>query len=361
MFSDLKTKLVFSLKSSSIELSVIDLSEKPKLLFAKKESLLYKEALSPKDFIDKTLESIQKLIRKNLVEITKYLKNGSDCEIILYSPWYLPELISEENKGKKISLKSFFMDKVKPPKQKDYQQIENKITNILLNGYKLTKLRDIESDDIEINLYRSFASKSTIEKIEKNIKKEIRQISNFDFSTSSMQIYESIKSLFYSEDNFVYIYIGGEVTEIGVSENDVLVFESSIPIGTHIFSRGLDTFISEKGNLSTLNFLSSSVTDEKLDKKRDEKIELLKNKWIKDVLNSLKSKEGELPRKTFIFTNSDALEFMKMILNKCEECEKMDFFAINNEIFNNKVENLVKNTNKNVEYLLSTYYLSIKN
>ena len=79
MFSDLKTKLVFSLKSSSIELSVIDLSEKPKLHFKKKESLLYKEALSPKDFIDKTLESIQKLIRKKRSFANK-LKNSQSLK-----------------------------------------------------------------------------------------------------------------------------------------------------------------------------------------------------------------------------------------------------------------------------------------
>lgn len=346
-------KLVVSLKSSSVELSVADFSKKPQILFNKKESLLYKDPLHPRDFIEKSLSALKKLIKENINDVTAQLKGSKSCEVILYSPWYLPELISEENKNEKVGLKNFFMDKVKPPKQENYIQLENKITNILLNGYKLSKLKDVESDDIEINIYRSFATKKVIEEIENIIKIQLKQIFDIEFSTSAMLSYESLKSLFVNIDDFIFINIGGEITELGIVESDILTFASSVPVGSHLFSRNLDTFINEKGNLSTLSFLSEKATDQKLDKRKNDKIKEISNFWFKEIIDSLKEKSQELPKKIFLISNSDSIDFFQMI---SKEYKDFDIIILNNSSLEDKVE-----SNKSVvEYLLSTYYLSIK-
>jgi hypothetical protein len=355
-----KTKLVFSLKSSSVELSVIELGEIPKLLFYKKETLLYQKTLSPTEFISKSLTSVKKLLKENVFDITKTLQKSKTCEVILHSPWFLPEIISKENKGKEVGLKKFFMEQVPPPKQGDYYQLENKITNILLNGYHLTKLKDVPSSDIEINIFRSYASKKALAQIQKIIKDELRQIQKLSFSSATMEIYESLKNLFLNEDNFIYLNIGGEVTEIGIVENDVLVSTSTVPVGAHIFSRELDTFIGEKGDLSTLRFLSDKATDEKLDKIKKDKIEKIKQVWASKILESMQEHGKHLPRKMFVIANSDSVDFFKMIMKDCAECENFTFFNVTADVFLEKVENVGKASKENVEYLLSTYYLSIK-
>jgi len=353
-------KLVISMKSSSVEISVINLDKTPELLFAKKEKLLFQEVLTSSDFIDKSFSVLQRLLRGNSLDISTQLKDSRECEVIFHSPWFLPELVSEKNKGQKISLKKFFNDKVIPPKQDDYIQIENKITNILLNGYHLTKLKDEESSDIEINIFRSYISKETGEKIKEILKKEFNNLNVFDFSSSAMQNYESLKSLFINEDNFIFFNIGGEITELGVVENDILTFSSTVPVGTHLFSRELDTFIAEKGNLDSLSFLSNKSTDEKLDKVRLKKIEKIKKIWSEEVISNLKDENKSLPKKVFIISNSDTIEFFNMLLESCDLCEDFTFFIIKPEIFSEKVKVTGKIPNKNVEYLLSSYYLSIK-
>lgn len=353
-------KLVISFKSASIELSVVNIDKKPQLLFSKKESLLYKEPLSPTDFANKTLEALKKLLKENSLDITKTLKYSKDCEIIFHSPWFLPEIISEENKGQNVSLKQFFLDKVKPPQQKDYMQIENKITNISLNGYKLSKLKDVVSDDIEIDLYRSFVSGESVKQIQEIIQSSFRNIKDFSYSTSAMEIFETMKDIFVDEDNFIFLNIGGEVTEIGISENDAFVYSASVPMGSHFFARELDTFLTEKENLGTLKFLADKSTDENLDQTRKQKIIKAKNKWGDEVFKVLNEKGKVLPRKIFFVANSDTVNFFKMVLNVCERAEEFDTFLVNEELFSEKVENLENNSHKNVEYLLSTYYLSIK-
>ena len=150
------------------------------------------------------------------------------------------------------------------------------------------------------------------------------------------------------------------MTEVGIVENDVLIHSATVPMGSHMFTRELDTFITEKGNLSTLKFLGDKATDEKLDQIKLAKIEETKNIWKGEVLEALQEEKTELPKKIFVVSNSDSIDFFQMLLGSCEGCENFNFFPINPLIFKDKVSGLENVTNKNVEYLLSAYYLSIK-
>jgi hypothetical protein len=355
-------RLVISLKSSSIELSVVDFKEKPQILFSKTETLLTQEAVDPSSFKTTSLGLLEKLIKANIQEITGTLKGSHDCEIIFHSPWFLPELISEENKGQKVSLKKFFMGKVQPPKQKDYQQIENKITNILLSGYQLSKLKDIPSDDIEIHLFRSFISKEVVKSIRNVFSKDLKQVKKFEFSTSTMMLYESLKELFLQEDNLTFINIGGEITEVGIVERDILTHSSTIPMGSHMFSRELDTFISKKGGLNTLQFLADSSTDAELDKAKKEKIQKVKDVWETEILKTLDESEAQVPKNIFVFSNNNSIDFFSKMLKESEKIREKGFeiFTITPEIYKDKVENIEQKVKKNVEYLISSHYLSIK-
>lgn len=362
MFQNGGQKLVISLKSSSVELSVIDLSKNPVLLLNTKETLLYKEALTPQTFVDKTTEALDKILKSNYSEIIKKLKGSNECEIILHAPWFLPELIYQKNEGGQINLKDFFKQSVKPPEQKEYVQIENKITNILLNGYNLTKLKDVKAEDIEINLYRSFIKEETLQKIKSVIKKYLGGITKFDLSSSAMQLYEVIKDIFVHEDNFMFFNIGGEITEIGIVENDILEAFYTVPIGSHEFSRQLDTFIGEKGDLSTLSFLGDNATDKNLDQIKKDKMNKLKEEWSSEIIKTIKEEGKELPHKVFLVSNSDSIKFFNEIIKECENCSGFEFYTITKELFDKKVETEKnKHSKNNVEYLLSTYYLSIKN
>lgn len=362
MFKNRGKKLVVVLKSSSVELSVVDFSNKPTLLFATKETLLYKTVLTPETFLTNSTNALLRLLKNNKLKIAASINGSRQCEIIFHSPWFFPELISEENKGKMISLKEFFKEKVRPPEQDTYMQIENKITNILLNGYNLTKIRDVKSDDININIYRSFVNKKSIDKITKIIKDGLGNMESIEYSSSAMQFYETIKDIFTHEENYMFFSVGGEVTEVGIVENDILESYYTIPIGSHKFSRELDTFITESGNLNTLRFLGDEVTDEKLDKIKKDRINQIKNEWASEIMNTIKEDGKELPHKVFLISNSDSLKFFNIIVKECEICSDLNFYSINKEVFQDKVEILEnKELKNNVEYLLSAYYLSIKN
>lgn len=353
-----ENKIIVSLTSSAVELSVVEFSTTTKILFFKKVKLLIQNQLSSKEFIDKSFSALSKLLVESLLDIKIASTNIDACEIIFHPPWFLPEIVYVKNTMDKVSLKKFFIEKTRPPKQNDYKQIENKVTNIMVNGYHLTTLRDIECKDLEINIYRSYVSKETLALLLSEIKKRLPQIRNINFSSSVMMFYESIKELFVDEDNVIFLNIGGEITEIGIIVDDVLVSVLTIPTGSHNFARKLDTFTSSQKNLGILKFLGDKKSDEKIDIIKDAKIINFSRKWFDDVLDTIKSSYMEFPKKFFIFSSSEYLDFFKMILES--NYNGFNFTIINHQMFDNKVI-FDKMSKQDADSLLSAYYLSIKN
>jgi hypothetical protein len=361
MSKDLKTKFVVSFKSSSVGVSVVSFENKiPKIMFVADESLMSNIKINTTEFIENSLNLLKKIIKDNSFEISKNIKHCNDCEVILNSPWFLPELVSKQNSKVSKNLKIFFQNEVEPPLQKDYVQIENKITNILVNGYHLTKLRDLESDDIKINLYRSYILNDTAKKIKDVISSSFKQINRYTYSSSAMMIYESLKNLFVNDDNFIAINISGEVTEISVVLDDIIHFFTTVPGGSHYFYRELETFLSDKKNLNSIKFFANDKVDEQLDKNNKIKIDQVSNKWIDEVFGGLSELNSVLPKKVFIFSNPKITDFVKMILNNHEVSKDHDFFHVISDVFSSKIKNQNSNYDKNVEFLLSAYYLSIK-
>jgi hypothetical protein len=361
MSKDLKTKLVVSFKSSSVGISVVEFdSNIPKILFIADESMMSNSKIDSTMFIENSLNLLKKVIKDNLFELSKNIKHCNSCEIIFNSPWFLPELTSKQNSESVKNLKIFFQNEVQLPVQKDYTQIENKITNIVVNGYQLTKLRDLHSSDIKINLYRSFISNDTIKKIKDIIDSNFKHIDDFSYSSSAMMIYESLKSLFVDDDNFISINMSGEVTEISIVLDDVLHFFTTVPGGSHYFYRELDTFLTDKKNLNSVKFFSNDKVDEKLDINNNDKINQVANHWIEEVFGELSRFNKILPKKVFIFSNPNTTDFMKMVLNNHPVSNDYDFFHVISDVFSSKIKNQISNYNKNVEFLLSAYYLSIK-
>lgn len=355
-----ESKIVISLTSSAVELSIVEFAIPIRILFSKKEKLLIKNSISSQEFMKKSFSALSKILDEKSIDIKSLSKKIKTCEIIFHSPWFLPEIVNIKNKKEKVSLKKFFVENTKPPKQNDYKQIENKITNILLNGYHLTKLKDENSNDIEINIYRSYISKETADLLVENIQNKIPQINLFNFSSSIMQSYESIKNLFIDEDNLIFLNIGGEITEIGIIIDDVLVSALTIPSGSHSFVRKLDTFTSSTSNLGILKFLGDKNSDEKLNLNIDKKINTLINNWLNEILDTIKANYLEYPKKIFIISDSEYLDFFKTILDNNSSEFKFNFHTINKDLFENRVIFDKMNT-QNTEFLLSAYYLSIKN
>lgn len=350
--------IVISMKSSSIELSVVIGGELPIVVFTKKQTLLFQKALSPEEFIRESFENLEKLLESQRDKLVELLPPNPDCHVVFYSPWFLPEIRQIEEKTKKVNLKDLIRTRVQDPKEKSYEQIENKITNIMVNGYHLDEIKDVNTDDIEINIFRSYLSKEAAQNTKKIIKKSLISINRFEFSSSAMQTYELIKSLYVKENNCCFINIGGEVTEFGIIEDDVLVKFSTFPMGTHAFSRELSTFANGKEETNTIDFIGDPNVDHSLDKKVKDRISKTSAEWVERVKEIIEEFPGEIPKKTFILNNSDSVEFFKKVLESSDLKDELFFVNIKNSIFDKKIA-FKEKRDAGVEYLVSGYYSQI--
>jgi hypothetical protein len=346
------------MKSSSIELSVIKPGKIPEIVFTKKTTLLFKKALSPEEFIVESFDSLTKLLDNEKTNLLQLLSPHPDCRFVTHSPWFLPEIEKIEAKGQKTKLKSLIDEEIEESEEKGHKQIENKITNIMVQGYRLNEIRDITTDDLEINIFRSYLAREVVESLEKIMKGSLPNIGKIKFSSSAMQIYELIKNLYVSENNCCFINIGGELTEFGIIEDDILIRFSSFTIGKHVFSRELNEFIDEKENVDLIKFIGDDNSNFSLNKDAQKKLKSISLGWIENLKRIIEEYPGEIPKRTFIVDNSDSLDFFENILESSELTNELFFVPIKPNIFEGEIK-FKDAKSKGVEYLISGYYSQI--
>lgn len=353
------TKLIISLKSSSVEVSVFS-KENGVILFSNKKMLLFKETLNSTTFIKESFTALKQILKTDYVRINQSLKRGSEAVVFFYSPWFLGELISLEEKTKTVSLFDLMHKQNSKVKKDTHKQIENKIIDISVNGYHLQKIRDIKHNDIELSIFRSYISKEIHEEITQIIKEQTHHIDEIRMVSSSMESFELIKEMFPNEDNFCFLNIGGEITEVGIVDNDIFVDHATFPMGKHSFSRKLNMFLDHKENIDVVSFIGDANSDYKLNSEKNSALEKLKKEWISKIQKTLNSFNGDYPKKVFILTEEGSISFFRKILEESELKDSLQFIIINQQNFENNIKFSDKKSHRGTEYLISAHYSQIK-
>ena len=131
------------------------------------------------------------------------------------------------------------------------------------------------------------------------------------FITSPLVMLENTRNFLPRENNAVFFNIGGEITEIGVIENDSLSFFVTFPVGIHDFLRIIQT------NIKTYDYdllyqkeiiLKSS--------EQNETLKHLKEKWFELVIQSLGLFSKHIPNKFIIVTNTKTQLFFVNLLQE---------------------------------------------
>jgi hypothetical protein len=106
------------------------------------------------------------------------------------------------------------------------------------------------------------------------------------------------------EDNVSFLYVGGEITEVGIIEDDVLSFYATFPIGKHDFLREVQT--------NNMSYDYDLLYQKQIVIKSQEKqvqFEELKERWGQMVLSTLLSFKKDVPSKILIISDSKTKDF----------------------------------------------------
>lgn len=313
--------LSISFKSSSIDFQLIsstgEVTSKKEVLLFERDVILLESSQDPELYISECIKEFSSLFQKNQLKIKKLVHGAPiEVEIILYAPWFTSKISSATHEEPVIVDEDFLIKKIVHIEvDKHLHILEKRIIKIQSNGYTLDNFIKTKCSNIYLNVYSSYISKHIYDLFTKVIQKFLPEAKRISYTTSPILISDSIKRFLIKEDNVTFLYIGGEITEVGVIEDDSLSFFATFPIGKHDFLREIQL------NLRTYDYdvLYGKQVQLK-SKKQQESFDQLKQKWASFILQSLESFNKNVPSKILIITDTKTKDFFtEILLTKIKE------------------------------------------
>ena len=113
------------------------------------------------------------------------------------------------------------------------------------------------------------------------------------------------------EDNEVFIHVSGEITEVGIIEEDALVQYATFPIGIHDFLRAFNT------NIPTYDDDMLYQKEISIKSKDSEALfEQTKQNWVQSLVQILTHSREHAPSKILLFGHTKTLDFFNELLGQ---------------------------------------------
>lgn len=237
--------LIFDIGSASVGGSVVVLTKgkKPQIVFSTRSKMAFQEKLDFDHFVHSMLSV--------LLNVSMEMRSGGIPKIdgkidrvlcVLSSPWYISQTKIFDVKKKvpfdvTVSfLESLMKDAIDSHKKEAVQIeddpvfIEREIIQTKINGYPVTDIFDLKTDNFVLTAYSTIMSKDVHEKIKKMINK-VFNVDDFIFRSFTTATYSVIRDLFMKEKNFLLVDVSGETTNVSIVYDEVLMDSASFPLG----------------------------------------------------------------------------------------------------------------------------------
>jgi hypothetical protein len=247
--------IVFDIGSGSIGGSFVSVDEgkTPEIIFATRRDIPFQEKLNFPRFLELMIKTLEEMF-------TTMQKSGGGVKItqafcVLASPWYAsqtrlvhynqpePFLVTEKGLHKLIQKeidlfrdsKLFVRSKVGDTMP---EIMESKNIQMKLNGYEVRDPFGKRVSELEIALYISMIPANIYKSINESIVK-FWHVPNAHFASFSFVAFDLIRDVFSDEASFLFMDISGEVTDISLAKDNVLLESISFPAGKNILIRAL--------------------------------------------------------------------------------------------------------------------------
>jgi hypothetical protein len=247
--------IVFDIGSASIGGAFVSVErgKNPEIIFTTRRDIPFQEKLNFQRFLDsmiKTLEEMFVLMQKAGGGVRVDL---AFC--VLASPWYasqtrlvhynqeVPFTVTEKGLAKLIQKeielfrdsKLFVRSKVGDVAP---EIMESKNIQMKLNGYEVRDPFGKKASELEIALYISMIPANIYQSINESIRK-FWHVPDVHFSSFSFTTFDVIRDIFTEETSLLFMDISGEVTDISLSKDNVLLESITFPAGKNMLIRAL--------------------------------------------------------------------------------------------------------------------------
>jgi hypothetical protein len=344
-----KITAVIDIGSSSVGGAFVSLreGETPEVLYSVRQQMVIQDKLDFGRFLssmlhtldgvlsemEKTAQSKKIIPRKFFCFLsslwyeseTKVIKTSKDRSFIVNEK-LLTQLVDNE-----VSLFRSNIIKKKKTGEINLVVIDTRTIQIKINGYETNSPYGKSAKDIELALFVSMSDERVLKLIEVKISHLFNQ-SDIEFISFPLAAFSIIRDIFTDKNNFLFLDITGETTDVSMVKNNILVKTKSFPKGKNFLIRrianGLNTNKEEAISLFRM------YIDKKINKTTGDKLTIVlsdtKRDWLAsftDTLLSL-SKEFSIPHTIFFTADNNAAE---VFYDSIENNEFEQFILIGNK------------------------------
>jgi len=322
--------LVIDIGSSSVGASLLKIEAgKPiQVLATDREDISFQDRLSSSRFLlsmNHALENTLKKIQAKNEAVPPHIF----CT--LSSPWFILKIRSltmpngESFKVTEKVIDDFFAKDIEQMKRelknispKEIEVIEKKIIQVKLDEREVKNPLGKTAQKMEIIASVAFSSKRVIQSVENNVK-HFFPVSSLHFDSFPVVTFSAIRDIFPLEQNFLFLDITGETTDISLVVDDLLVRSVSFPRGKNFLIReissGLNTPHEEAETLFGM-FLRGTLDKESRTRVQGI-VERGKDEWALSFEKALSafSEKGSLPGIVFFTGDPDIAEPFARLIN----------------------------------------------
>ena len=273
-----------------------------------------------------TRENIVALTMQGISELLKEyqtLGRPGIVRVVLASPWYTAKIRSISSKapkpvkvnrasiGKSIQdLREKNTDAVGP----GGRRIESVVTQVYVNGYPTTLERTVMGSTLRIHLYESDADSAFLDGVLTTVTKMYPGV-KVSFHSFPLLTYAVLRDI-RDEENFTFLDIGGEVTDVAVVHRNSLRYLASFPKGSLFLVRSAGDGKNIADSASRLSLYAKGELSTEESSLFAKKFADALAPWNADYEKTIETAmvETAIPQTTFLATDKDELIwFMKAL------------------------------------------------
>lgn len=306
--------IVIVIGSGEVSGAVVDIrpGNKPQVVHTHEFDFPVKDSVDAHDLLNQTLSALHAVLTGLHKE---YKSRVKVVHVVISSPWFV-------SFSKNLSSRSESGFNVTPEKLEGLAQelfaeltrgrngfsdesiLEKAVSKVRINGYDTVEPFGKKAKNLEAAVYISAMEDQIKEKIENEIFAVIHP-GKVEFHTLPFAAWSTISTIFPKADDFLFIDVGGEITDLLLSRRGSIEKIASLPYGENQLSRKIALNFGIQPELA--NSLLSLYSSELLDRKTDERIRNLVisfgREWLEHLFSAFRSDshlETLLPGKIYL-------------------------------------------------------------
>jgi len=333
--------VIFDIGSTSVGGALVDIGDGhksiPTLIWAERRYVPLGEHLNS----DRLVSSIKKVTKEIAEHMAKHTtKHPLRVYCVLSSPWY----VSQTREAKFDSLKPVLVTKklvdqivkkeaglVMEAEERKYgysgvEIIEKNNMEIKLNGYATNAPYGKNAEELSVFLYTSVGQVDFNDAITQ-IMGNIFHAEDVEFHTLSFLSFGVIRDMFPQKEDFMLCDVSGEVTDISIIQDNILLETVSVPLGKNFLIRGVMKALSveKEEALSLIRLFAEDRLNETTFSRLKKILDKIEDEWMGSVNNALSglSRYAPFPNDLFLTAGPEAVSWFARVLSKKSENQNM--------------------------------------